>query len=295
MKCEKCSKNAISKNPFLCREHFDDYILQTVDQTIKNNNLFTKKSKILVALSGGKDSLSLVDILSRLNYAVSCIFINEGISGYRETSMKIVKEFTEKRNIPLEIKFFMKEFKLSLDLAVSTNKFHPCTICGTLRRYLLNKYSKNFDIIATGHNLDDGAQTVIINLSRGNTDLFLRLSPKSKELDFFTPRVKPLFFLRDDQLLIYLKEQNIKSDSLTCPNSPISYRNVIKQNLHNLEDKFPGSKMNIVKSYLNFKSKIKIACVEKKILKCSLCGEASQSGICKACQVKKEILFSLKN
>ncbi len=324
MKCERCDNKAISSRPALCKEHFNEFILSTVEATIQKFSLFTKKTNILVAVSGGKDSLALADILGKLGYSVSGLFIDEGIKNYREHSKEDLALFSQIQNFTVLQKSFKEEFGFDLDEAIQTKLFHACTICGTLRRYLLNKYSRGFDCIATGHNLDDEAQTILMNLNRGNTNLFLRLGPKSKERDEFTQRVKPFYYLTEKQILTYTLINNIRVQYGECPYAFTSYRANLRDKLNREEDKEPGTKKNIIETYLAILKKI-----EKKqtlyeintqadltnnhhlkekplpkqalsllqssdaffapIRECLLCGEPSQKEICKTCQLTKEI------
>lgn len=294
MKCEKCEKKATIANPSLCKEHFDEYILTTVENTIKEFDMFTKETKICVAVSGGKDSLALIDILTRIGYKVEGLFINEGISNYREFSSEDLNTFMTKNKIPLKTTSFEELTGHTLDAAMNTGKFHACTLCGTLRRYLLNKYSKEYDIIATGHNLDDEAQTVMINLARGNTDLILRGGPKSQKSTHFTQKVKPLIYITEKQLLTYAILRQIKTGFEECPYAQTSYRANLRDYLNKEETKNPGTKLNIIRTYLQLEKEVNKNNINEKSLGiCDKCGEASQEEICKACKLKIEIKKNL--
>lgn len=296
MKCTECEKKAISSQPQLCAIHFKEYVVKTVQATIEKFSLFTKQSKICVAVSGGKDSLALLHVLKLLNYNVEGLFIDEGIENYREKSKRDLRTFIEEHNISLKTISFEEATGFSLDDAMKTKKFHACTICGTLRRYLLNKHSKHYDVIATGHNLDDEAQTILINLARANTDLFLRAGPKSKEQEQFTQKVKPFYYLTEKQILTYVILHNIQVDFGECPYAFTSYRAQIRDLLNNLESKTPGTKRNILDTYLQIKNQSEQTTKQLNIGTCSVCKEASQENICKACtlqkQVKKELHHS---
>lgn len=289
MKCNSCDKKAISTNPALCKDHFNEFFLNTTQETINKFDLFTKKSKICVAVSGGKDSLALLHILKKLNYDVEGLFIDEGIKNYREKSKEDLAKFISENKIKLNTVSFKEHSGYDLDGAMSTNKFHACTICGTLRRYLLNKHSKKYDIIATGHNLDDEAQTILINLARANTELFLRVGAKSKENEKFTQKVKPFYYLTEKQILTYVILNNIKVDFGECPYAFTSYRAQVRDLLNELESRFLGTKRNIVETHLKLKNKLEKNDEKIVLNSCIRCGEASQEKICKACQLKEEI------
>jgi tRNA-5-methyluridine54 2-sulfurtransferase len=291
MRCEKCDKKAVSSYPYLCSQHFDDYILQTTQATIDRFSLCSKETNILVAVSGGKDSLALVDVLLRLGYKVTGLYVDEGIAEYREQSNADLDVFSKQRNFSVVKKFFKEEFGFTLDQALLIKKYHPCTVCGTLRRYVLSAYSKNAQCIATGHNLDDESQTILMNIFRGNTDLFLRLGPKSQEAKQFTQRIKPFYFLTEKQILTYTLLRNITVHYGECPYAFASYRAKLRDELNKKESLQKGTKRNIVETYL----KIKLHTSQNKTIQkenmraCELCLEPSQDIVCKACKLKKEI------
>jgi len=290
MKCTRCEGKAIISNPSLCANHFEEYILEKVKKTITDFGLFSKKDRVCVAVSGGKDSLALIDILTRLGYSVEGLFIDEGIANYREFSSLDLHTFMDKHNLPLRTVSFKEISGHTLDEAMNTGKFHACTVCGTIRRYLLNKYSKEYDVIATGHNLDDESQTVLINLARGNTDLLLRQGPKSTTSKYFTQKVKPLIFVTEKQLLTYAILRGIKTGFEECPYANTSYRAHLRDLLNEEESKHPGTKLNIINTYLELKQGLsKEDSDEKQIGICELCGEASQEHICKACKLVSEV------
>ncbi len=301
MQCNLCSEKAIIKNPPLCKKHFNEYIINKVGETIKEFNLFTKKSKIAVGVSGGKDSLALLHILKKLGYDVEGLFVDEGIENYREKSKEDLKLFVEKNKIKLTKVSFEEEAGFTLDQAMKTKKYHACTVCGTLRRYLLNKHTKNYDVIATGHNLDDEAQTIIINLARANTDLLLRAGPKSEPNKQFTQKVKPFYYITEKQILTYVIINNIRVDFGECPYAYTSYRAQVRDLLNKIESEKPGTKLNIIKKYLELKNELTkqkqtpehLEDIETKketnIQVCEQCGEASKEKICKACQLKNNL------
>lgn len=286
MQCELCEQKAISTNPALCPEHFDTFFLNTVKKTIEEYDLCSVKTKICVAVSGGKDSLALLDVLTRLGYAVEGLFIHEGIAHYREASEADLDEFCEKNTIKVRKVSFEEEAGFTLDTAMETKKFHSCTLCGTLRRYLLNKYAKDYDVIATGHNLDDEAQTVLINLARGNTSLFLRQGVSTEASEHFVRKIKPFSFLSEKHILTYVVLRRIRVDFAECPYARQSYRAHLRDILNTVEQEHPGTKKNIITTYLDLKEHLSRAkSSETPIQTCTRCGQASGEKVCKACQL----------
>jgi uncharacterized protein (TIGR00269 family) len=291
MKCESCDQQAISTKPSLCADHFKAHVIQTVKETIEEYNLFTKEDKLCVAVSGGKDSLALLDILTKLGYSTEGLYIDEGISNYREITEKDLHSFVEKNNLKLRTVSFKDYAGFRLDDAMQTGKVHACTVCGTLRRYLLNKYAKEYDVIATGHNMDDEAQTVLINLARGNSTLLFRSGPTTQDSELFVRRVKPLYFVSEKHILTYTLLHGIKSDYIECPYAPQAYRAALRDQLNVVETMQPHTKRNVLKTYLALKDTLhkQVDKAAKNIHVCAQCGEASTDTVCKTCKFTKEI------
>src|SRR3989338_5413687 len=154
MRCSICSEKMVIATPGLCKGHFIGWVENVVRQTIEENDLIPPKGKVGVAVSGGKDSMALLHILRKFGYSVQALCVDEGIKGYRDTSMVIVQEFCKKAGIPLIIKSFENHFGKSLDDAKKNFVGIPCRLCGAWRRALINMIADGCDVVATGHNLD---------------------------------------------------------------------------------------------------------------------------------------------
>src|SRR3989338_10221156 len=145
--CEEKPITSLPAGEKLCKTHFIEYFESKVFKTIRQFDLFGKEENLGVAISGGKDSLSLLHILKKLSeqnpkIRLTAIAINEGIHGYRDKTLITAKNFCSKNNIPLKIYSYEEEFGMPLDDMLKTLDVKPCTICGIFRRYLLNKKSK---------------------------------------------------------------------------------------------------------------------------------------------------------
>jgi tRNA(Ile)-lysidine synthase TilS/MesJ len=170
--------------------------------------------RVCVAVSGGKDSMSLLYVLNKKKYNVTALAIDEGIGDYRDKTLKTMKNFCVKNKIPYKIVSFKKEFGKTLDKIMEQHKERPCTICGVFRRYLLNSRSCGFDVLATGHNMDDEAQAILMNLIKTNISLFHRLGPVSGYIKSrkFTKRVKPFYFCLEKEIMVYSFLNNLNSE-----------------------------------------------------------------------------------
>jgi len=274
------------------KSQFIKYFESKVKQTIRKFNMFEKGDKIVLAISGGKDSVTMAhilnDIISKRGEQLEAILIDEGIQGYRNTTIEDAKKFCKKEGIKLHIISTKKEFKFGLDDALKKLNMNPCTICGTMRRYLLNKYARKLKAtkIATGHNLDDEAQTILMNQFKGNIQLSAKLGPVTgvKEHEKFIRRIKPLYFVTEKEVTIYTTLKGFQVKFTECPNARDTFRSEVRTKLNEMENKFPGTKNGIINSFIDILPRIR----EKefaKIVNCKSCQEPSARSICSMCEL----------
>lgn len=285
MLCKKCENTAVYEWPTLCKEHFYNYIEERVFKTIKRYELIKPNERVVVAASGGKDSLTLLHILSK-KFGVQCIAIDEGIKNYRENTLKTLKEFCKKREIKLNIFSYKEEFGGELSHFLKDNT-KPCSICGTFRRYLLNKYSKEYDKLCTGHNMDDEAQSILMNLIRPNLELLARIGPKTGIIsnNSFVQRVKPLYFLKEREIATYAFLNGLYRGYDECPYAIESYRAKIRDMLNECELKHSGTKENIIKFFLRIQPKLKESIKITSLNYCKSCGEPAKGDVCGVCGI----------
>jgi len=193
-----------------------------VKQTIKKYKLCNKKEKVLVALSGGKDSTVTAYLLKNLGYKIEGIHLDLRIGDYSETCKNKVIELCKKLEIPLHIYDMKKEMgsgicylRSAIQSKQVKGKLKNCAICGVIKKWIFNREARKLKAskVATGHNLDDEAQTFLMNIFKGSPKLSANIGPITKNLPDikgkFIPRIKPLF---------YIAEENIKKYS-KCPKS----------------------------------------------------------------------------
>ncbi len=290
MKCELCESKVVSSNPKLCKDHYIEWFESTVKNTIDNYNLLNKDEKVAVAASGGKDSTTILYLLKKFGYDIVAISIDEGIPGYRDTTLKDLKSFCEKYDIELKVFSFENNFGFKLQDKVESNVVNsPCKTCGILRRYLLNKYSFGFDKIVTGHNLDDEFQNIMMNLFKSNVEILSRLGPSTgtKTFDGFVQRVKPLYFLTEKQVLIYSLLKGFNIHYTECPNASLGFRHKVREFFLDLEKNIPGLRKNSVENFLNVKGSFVFS--ESSPNKCKICGMPSKKSVCSACLTVKKL------
>jgi uncharacterized protein (TIGR00269 family) len=279
------------------KSSFIKYFEAKVLRTIRKYNMYEKGDRIILAMSGGKDSITTAHlfnrILQRRGEQLNALLIDEEIPGYRDKTIVDAKKFCKDEGIKLTIVSTKKEFKFGLTTALKKLNINPCTICGTMRRYLLNKYARKLKAtkVATGHNLDDEAQTVLMNQYKGNINLSAKLGPVTgiTEHKKFIKRVKPLYFMTEKEVAVYtlLKGWNVKYTE--CPNAREVFRAKIRDQLNDLENKYPGVKNGIINSFLETLPNLKKSAKHRgKIVNCKKCKEPSARNICTMCELLEE-------
>lgn len=242
MTCTLCTQPAISERG-LCQDHFLEWFEREVNKTIDEYAMIEEGERVLVAASGGKDSLTILDILSkRFNCTALCI--DEGLAGYREHTIEDLKRFCTERNIALVIKTFKEERGYTMD---EKNPEHPCTTCGIGRRDIMASMAKEFDVIATGHNLDDEAQAIMMNIAKHHA---MKPQPVLKGNEHFSRRVKPLYFMPEADIRRYAYLKDLVSGFTECKNAHLSHRRAIQKFLENRERENPGAKERLVRNYI---------------------------------------------
>jgi uncharacterized protein (TIGR00269 family) len=292
-----CDAPAVIDAPLRCKAHFIEEFERRVYSTIDDYNLIASGERIAVAVSGGKDSLTVLLLLAKSYGAVTAIAIDEGIVGYRDRTLEDARRVCAEHGIPLVIKSFKDITGKKLDEILAAGGQNPCTVCGALRRNLIAVASKDFDVIATGHNADDESQAVLMNIIKGNTELFPRLGPLSgimlPESDgvprkLFTRRVKPLYFCSEKEVMTYAFLHDLVRGLDECPYAHTSYRGVIRDELNRYAQSSPEVRTRLLGRFLAVKAVIPPA-EKRDLAPCKNCGEPSSSGECKACALVRSI------
>jgi len=269
---------------------------RTVRRTIRKYNLLDRKNKIIVACSGGKDSTTALYLLNKFKYDVEALIVDLKIGKWSKTNLENLKKFCKNNKIKLNVIDIQKELGYSMcyirDIIKSKTKLKNCTICGVIRRWLVNKKARELGAtkLATGHNLDDEAQTVLMNMFKKNTKLSIGLGPKSGVISDkkFVQRIKPLYFLPEKDIARYSKIMKFPVQYKRCPCISEAFRKDIRQTLDKLEKRIIEIKSNIVMSFLETLPIMKKAYKTNEKLKyCKSCGEPCRDNICYACKLFK--------
>jgi len=263
-----------------------------IKQTLSKIKL-NKKNKILVALSGGKDSSVVAYVLKKLGYTIEGFHIDLKMGGYSEKCLNAVKKLCEELDIKLHVYDIRKEMGNSMcniRLSVqsqSKNKIKNCAICGVIKKWILNKEARKLkaDYIATGHHLDDETQTFLLNILKGSPELNANTGVITKNVKdkMFIPRIKPLFFILEKDIKEYSLKHKLPVVYEKCPCAIDSYRIQIREFMGSLSDK---QKENLMKNELKVLDRIKKE--HKKIRYCEICGEPARGKVCRMCALMRK-------
>ncbi|MBN1167263.1 MAG: TIGR00269 family protein [Methanospirillaceae archaeon] len=293
--CSFCSRAAVilgsDEKTRLCQDHLLEDLLRRVNDTIQTNNLIQPGDHIAVALSGGKDSTALILLLSsilksRTDITVTAITIDEGITGYREETLQNAKNMVKILGINHYILSFAELFGKDLDHLLLGKTHRACTICGVLRRKALTVAARTIGAtkIATGHNRDDEAQSVLMNVMRGD---ITRLVQDSREGSpgLFLPRIKPLSAIYEKELLIYLYVTGHYIELPECPYASTALRREIREIISLFRYKHPEACDGLI----DFRDKVRncnlLTPDPNTIQHCRICKEPCNGDICQACLI----------
>ena len=278
MRCDICGREAVTyiryNGTHLCGEHFMRYVDKRVKKEIRKQIHVYPGDKLAVAVSGGKDSMVALKMVSsvfgpRNGVEVHAITIDEGIDGYRPPSVDIVRRYCEENGIHFHLRSFT-ELGVTMDeIAPTCDDNSPCTYCGVFRRRLMNDEARiiGAKYLATGHNLDDMAQSVMMNFVRGDVERLARLG-----------------MIPEKETLLYAIVSGLEYWDGECPYWKEALRNQYRDIVDQLEDRSPGARYSILSSYDTLKPMLYREFPQSKLHICE-CGEPTVGSRCKSCEL----------
>ena len=292
MNCSRCENPAAYTRKYsgerLCSACFSKSITRKTAKTISKYDMIKHDDIVAVAVSGGKDSLALLKIIHEMSanhsFKIKAITIDEGIPGYRDEALDIVKQFCSKLGVKHKVYSYKDLFELTLDEALDLrgdSKTTSCSICGTLRRRAIDHAAADVgaNVIATGHNLDDTLQTFLINMLSGDTAKIGWMNPSSSNN---LRKIKPFCEIYESEIVFYAFTNDIPFQTEPCPHMNEGVRTEIRKFLNSLEDQHSGVKNNLYQSVLKVVSSIENSKVRTK---CTNCGNTCTGEVCSVCMM----------
>lgn len=300
VQCSKCTRPAVElvryNGSHLCSAHFQEFVERRVKRELREQVDLDRVKDIAVAVSGGKDScvalVLLHDIVgNRRDVRLRCITVDEGIAGYRPATVDKVRALCASLDIEHTVVRFRDEAGTDMDeISAVLGSRTPCAYCGVFRRRCLNQAAKALgaQALATGHNLDDTAQAVLMNFTRGDVERLARMGPHSKVQPGLVPRILPLRMVPERETYLYALLRGIDFADLTCPYWEAALRNEYRDIIDGLEARSPGTKHSIVASYDALRPLLQQKYPPSELRWCD-CGEPAPTGRCMACAMLEEL------
>jgi len=286
----------------LCKKCFSKSIETKVRTTITKYHMLEFNDHLAVAVSGGKDSLSLLHILAKLQKyrpktTLTAITIDEGIKGYRDEALDLAIKNCKELEIPLHIVSFKKLYELTLDELISKvrskgqTELTSCAYCGVLRRRAINMAARevNATKIATAHTLDDETQTAIMNILRGDTTRLSKEKPITNKVHpLLVRKIKPFCEVPENESALYAYIKKIPFQDTPCPYASDALRNDIRTMLNTIEEKHVGTKFAISRAMQRLQPALEHITTKENFRACKECGEPSSQELCKTCEMLQQ-------
>ena len=296
MKCRRCKGPAVIElrrhNAAFCRDCFLRHVREQVKRAIEAYDMLGSRDRVLVAVSGGKDSLALWDVLLDLKYHADGLYLGLGIGEYSSRSSEVVRSFAREREANLIEVDLADEYGFDIPTAGRKGSRSTCAVCGLSKRYVFNRAARErgYDVIATGHNLDDEAATLLGNTLRWQTDYIARQFPVLEAEDGLARKVKPLYRLSELETAAYAFLRGIDYVVDECPlvagNTQLRY----KEAMNRLESTSPGTKAQFFLGYLERAAPLFAEQDAVELAACERCGQPTTGRFCAFCRAQAQIL-----
>jgi uncharacterized protein (TIGR00269 family) len=279
-------------NSAFCPVCFQEYFSNQVARTIKEDHMFTHQDRVLVGVSGGKDSLALWEVLIKLGYDTAGLHIHQGIFEYSASSFEKTARFAESRGVRLMTIDLAAEGDLDIPGVASSTRRTQCSACGVIKRHYFNKVAVEggFTIMATGHNLDDEAARLLGNVLRWQSPYLAAQSPVLEATHpQLVKKVKPLYRLSEYETAAYAFLHGIDYIVEECPFSHDAIQLQYKAVLNQLEQRSPGTKHSFVTGFMREGRKAFAETTAVQLKQCTSCGYPTTGDVCGFCRLQREV------
>jgi cytoplasmic tRNA 2-thiolation protein 1 len=299
--CTRCGGRPLYTRRYsgetLCATCFRGSIVEKARKTIRKYKMITPGERVAVAVSGGKDSLSLLKVLHELGDArgnqLVAISVDEGVSGYREEALAHARSLTGELGVEHMVVSYKDLFGLTLDQGLDwkdERDISSCSFCGVFRRRAIDEAAAEAkaSVVATAHNLDDYIQTFVMNLMHGDVARLGWLDPTYVGEGFPVRRVKPFMEIYEEEVALFAYQSGVPFQSVSCPYMHEGLRSEVRDYLNQMEANHPGIKNVLLRSSLDVISHY--AGAERDgTVPCSSCGKPSSNGLCNVCRMKAAV------
>jgi len=301
VKCKPCGQPAVIDIPrhraAFCADCFSAHCREQVRRAISSHRMMGHSERILVAISGGKDSLALWHILVALGYDVDGVYLGLGIGDYSDTSRDYAERFAQSNGLTLHVVDIPAEHGFAIPEAARATKRVPCSACGLSKRHLLNRAALDggYDVLATGHNLDDEAAVLFGNVLQWQIGYLARQRPVLAATEGFARKVKPLIRMGERETAAYCVVNRIDYLVDECPMAAGNKHLRYKETLNAMEERSPGVKATF---YLKFLDEMlplldDVAADERALVGvCGRCGAPSSAAVCAFCTLVERVGFA---
>lgn len=276
-------------NAGFCRSHFIEHIHRQVARTISDHHMFGMDDRLVLGVSGGKDSLALWEILTVLGYRVDGVYLHLGIGEYSSDGLLFSQQFASERELSLRVVDLGSDHGFSIPEAARLTSRVACSACGLSKRYLLNQAAAEmgYDVLVVGHNLDDEAAVLLGNVLRWEVDYLARQRPVLPTSDGgLVRRVKPLLRVAERETAAYAILRGIQYEIEECPMAAGNTINRYKEWLNRLEEQSPGLKAQFLFGFLD-RGAAYFPPDPPELLACAECGRPTPGETCSFCRLKK--------
>jgi tRNA-5-methyluridine54 2-sulfurtransferase len=295
MKCKRCGERAVIElrrhNAAFCQACFERHVRGQVERAIDDHEMFAPGDRILVAVSGGKDSLALWDVLLDLGYAATGFYLGLGIGDYSDRSGQVARRYADGRGAELIHVDLDAEYGYDIPTAKRKGSRSSCSVCGLSKRYLFNRVAQDhgFDVVATGHNLDDEAATLLGNTLRWQTEFLARQFPVLAGKPGMAKKVKPLYRLSERETAAYAVLRGIDYVVEECPlvagNTQLKYKDA----MNHLEAGSPGTKASFYLGFVERAAALFKGEDDVELSECERCGQLTTGRFCAFCRAVAQV------
>jgi uncharacterized protein (TIGR00269 family) len=297
VRCDRCAEEAVTlirySGAHLCASHFSEFVERRVKREIRRQIRISGPTRIASALSGGKDSSVATYLLHKIlgrrrDVELVAVTVDEGIRGYRPESIECAEALCRDLGLEHRIITYTELVGWDMDSVVQADPGTiPCSYCGVFRRKALNVLARqaDADYVATGLNLDDTVQTILMNLARADLDKLARMGPHDNIQPGLVPRVQPLRTIPDKEVYLYALLNGIRFYDGICPYAERGLRSRYREVVYLLEQDSPGTRYALLSSYDSIKPLLAERYPPAQLSSCERCGEPTVDRVCQACKL----------